>query len=192
MTRSHGYLQRSLLGACALACLLVLGTCGPPEGERRELVRHYDGPKPTPIRVNGHQLFHDGEWIPDGAFVYYDKLGNVTHRGQFELGLESGEWSQLNKDGVTGTGRFNLGERHGPWIYRYASNLVREKGSYDNGQRMGIWTTNYPDGTLEAKTPYMDGKIEGLVEVWDSSGRADPESSGLFKNGERVLSGKPK
>lgn len=169
-----------------LTGLLALGACGPPEGEVRELVLNYDGPKPTPIRVKGSQVFYEGEWVPDGGFVYYDKQGNVTHRGYFELGLESGEWSQLNKDGVTGVGRYNLGERHGLWAYRYASNLMREEGTYDNGKRVGTWTSYYSDGTLEAETPYVDGKIEGLVKVWDTSGKADPESSGNFKNGERT------
>ncbi|MGK0220237.1 MAG: antitoxin component YwqK of YwqJK toxin-antitoxin module [Planctomycetota bacterium] len=178
--------MRSVRRALLSVCLLALCACGPPEGERRELALHFDGPKPSPVRVRGEQLFHDGEWIPDGDFVYYDKQGNVTHRGQFELGLESGDWSQLSKDGVTGTGRYNLGERHGDWTYHYASKLVREEGSYDNGKRIGIWSRYYSDGSIEGKTPYVDGKIEGEVKVWDTSGKPDPESSGYFKNGERV------
>ena len=176
-------MHRTLL----LVCMLGLSACGPPDGELREVVRNYDGPKPSPIRVVGNQIFHDGEWMPHGAFVYYDKQGNITHQGQFDFGLESGDWSQLSKDGVTGIGSYNLGERHGSWIYSYASKLVREEGNYDNGKRIGVWTTYYSDGSVEGKIPYVDGKIEGWVQFWDSSGKAEPDSSGLFKNGERVL-----
>ncbi len=169
-----------LLGALSLAA------CSPPEGDRRPLLAHYEGPSPAPIRVKGEEVFFEGKWVKDGPTIFYDKSGNVTHTGDYNLGLEAGPWTELGPDGTTGTGNYKDGERHGDWKYHYASGELQSTGTYHHGNRVGTWTRYYSDGSLEATMPYHNGMLQGIVLVYDETGAKDPEASGTFKEGERI------
>lgn len=170
----------------ALLVALLLPACSPPEGERRPLKVHYEGPQPAPVRVEGEEVFFGGNWVKDGPTVFYDKSGNVTHRGDYKLGFEDGPWTELGPDGTTGTGPYDNGERHGEWSYHYASGELQSTGRYHRGKRTGKWLRYYSDGSLEAEMPYKDGLLEGVVLVYDETGTKDPEASGTFRDGERI------
>ena len=177
--------MRPSLALPTLLCLLA-ASCNPPEGERRPLVAYHLGPSPAPKRVEGEEVFFDGNWVKDGPVTFYDKAGNVTHRGDYALGLESGQWTEMGADGITGTGSYREGERHGRWEYRYASDQVQSEGSYDMGRRTGLWTTYYSDGSKESEKPYVGGQLEGTVKVYDPLGNLEPMASGTFRKGERI------
>lgn len=61
---------------------------------------------------SGEEVYHDGEWPKDGAFIFVDDIGRET-RGHRALGLETGEWLERYVSDSAGQGEYRVGLREG-------------------------------------------------------------------------------
>lgn len=128
------------LASAALAVLAIvsLARCGPStaEGARRPVEAKWPS---GVVRAVGEEVFHDGKWLKEGEFVFYDEDGDESDRGAYLHGRETGAWRQRYDDGSTGSGEFVDGKRHGPWTIWHKNGHKAEQGQYVEGERVGLW-----------------------------------------------------
>ena len=172
--------------ACAAATLAA--TCsGDEEGKRRVLQEHWPthGGQDLRIRCAGEEVYHDGEWLKDGEFVFIDDAGRET-RGHFTLGLESGEWVERYDSDSTGQGEYRAGRREGTWTYVHTDGYREEEGAYREGRRHGTWSSWFSGGQKRSEVHWVDGLKSGEVTYWDPDGTRNLALSGRYENGRKV------
>jgi len=175
-------MPRRLKPSAALLPLLL--ACGPSEGISRELRKTYeDG---VTVRVIGTEVLLDGEWVMEGAAVFFDPEGGKIAEGQYSAGLETGAWTRWLEDGTRTEGSFEAGKRTGTWTFWHAEGSRQEQGAYEGGLREGPWKRWYPGGALREENDYVAGKMHGQRRAYELDGSLDRERSGLFEEGVRV------
>lgn len=172
---------RSLLVPVAAAAALA---CGPNIAEGTSRPARMDG-RAGVVRMEGTEVFLDGEWRKHGAFTFRNENGDVTDEGRYANGLETGPWRQVYADGSVGRGSFFEGERVGPWDTFHPNGKAQDSGEYVAGMREGPWTSRRADGTLLREAVYEDGVLNGLVTWYLEDGRTvDATRSGVYEDGE--------
>ena len=174
-----------VLGAVLLA--VTVNCSGVEEGARRTLLDHWPahGGQDLRVRCAGEEVYHDGEWLKDGAFVFIDDAGRET-RGHYTLGLETGEWLERYESDSTGQGEYRAGLREGAWTYVHADGYREEEGAYVKGQRHGAWRSWYAGGQQRSEVHWVEGQKSGEVTYWDPDGTRNLALSGRYEDGRKV------
>ena len=77
-------------------------------------------------------------------------------------------------------GSYVAGERHGEWLYWYATGSPEARGSYAIGVKEGVWTTYHPNGDRASEGMFVGGAEHGPWVFFDPT-------SGTRTEGEYVL-----
>ncbi len=114
-------------------------------------------------------------------------------------GVQHGPYLRLKRNGsVAETGRYQEGERDGPWMHRFL--LSSDSGSYTAGVKQGKWITKLDTGERH-ELHYLDGKLHGELRKFDARGKAleheryadgEPDGawSGLWSDGRKRYEGR--
>jgi antitoxin component YwqK of YwqJK toxin-antitoxin module len=167
-----------------LACV----ACGPADGTRRPLRVLWPGTGDPPApRCIGEELRHEGAWVKDGPVVFFDRAGRETQRGAYALGLESGVWTERDREtGLLGKGEYVAGRRHGEWSYFHPSGTLAQRGRYAHGLPDGVWERFEESGARASEVTWVAGKRQGRATYWDEQRRVRTELSGIYENDVRV------
>ena len=152
------------------------------DGTERPLTQYG---KNNVLTANGAERFEDGAWHKHGQFTFRNERGEIVSEGSYEMGLETGPWTQVYEDGARGEGSFLAGQRSGPWATYFPNGVPQDSGAYKEGRRTGEWTSRRKDGTLLRKAMFVDGKEHGPVTYFSSDGQSvDRQRTGIYRDGE--------
>ena len=113
-------------------------------------------------------------WVDDSGEKVFESTGLLQD------GNRHGPWVVRYAYGNVAEGAYVDGERHGRWVTRRADGSVAE-GPYVDGERHGPWVIRWSDGGVD-KGPYVDGKLHG---PWVLSYPSGTVEEGPYVDGER-------
>ena len=97
----------------------------------------------------------------EGAWVYFNKNGQINTKGHFKNGLEEGSWFSYHENSKLYTkGDYNKGKKEGFWVRYWNNEQLMSKGNFKNGKKEGYWVNYNQNGTTLQKWVgvYKNGK----------------------------------
>lgn len=120
---------------------------------------------PQGTEVYCQKRLDTGEFVKHGPYRSWAKAGVPLVVGEFDEGLETGEWTQFH-GGIEVDGRWSD-----------AKNQPKYKGRYESGKEVGLWSAWHPNGQLGLQTTYVNGAEDGVARGWFPNGRRQKEVS---------------
>ena len=106
--------------------------------------------------------YADGE--KEGAWYYH--AGDITDEGNYQAGLQEGAWKETFSNGkIAFEGNFIQGVMDGKQKWYYDNGFVREEGFYSNGSREKNWYKYDMQGVLYLTIYYkndIEYKLNGI------------------------------
>lgn len=143
------------------------------------------------LQMTGSYLDTSGK-IRDGAFCYYDELGNKESEGLYEEGMKEGLWTNYYETGERRSlAVYKKDKIVGKWQNWYEDGRLRAKGHYRKGKAYGKWRWYYPHGVVASLETYRKGKLKRVI-FYDSIGNRMPGTPMLeqlpqFPGGDSAL-----
>lgn len=131
-----------------------------PRGYRNEGPQRtwYPGGAPESYRE-----FAGGE--PTGHWVTWWRTGLLRSSYVFDPDRDTRMvWWHANGV-IASEGMARMGQRVGPWVYRWEHGAMKSEGSYDGGRRDGPWTFYDEEGAWIERGRYVSGDRVGDWEV---------------------------
>ncbi|MEL7426992.1 MAG: hypothetical protein AAFN81_28625 [Bacteroidota bacterium] len=123
------------------------------------------------IKTQGSHLGH----LLHGHYQRYSREMELQEEGQFEYGLQVGQWKYWQEGHLFQVVDFRKGARHGDFVQYAANGSIEIEAEYRNNELHGDYQL-FQDGELSASKKFRQGeevvkpeKSEGLTQAGDSS-----------------------
>lgn len=131
-------------------------------------------------------LDEEKNFINHGTWTSWDPEGNMTARGEFQMGAPTGKWVRWHDNaqgklfndplyqGFQAPFRSELtlsgGSLHGKWTILDAENRVASEWNFVTGLRDGESVWYFPNGAVARKVGFRDGQLDGEAVDYDEQG----------------------
>lgn len=131
------------------------------------------------IKTQGSHLGH----LLHGHYQRYSREMELQEEGQFEYGLQVGQWKYWQEGYLYQVVDFRKGARHGDFVQYAADGSIEIEAEYRNNELHGDYQL-FEDGELSASKKFRQGeevvkpeKSEGLTQTGDSSATTETSPS---------------
>lgn len=103
---------------------------------------------------------YDAEGRRHGEYTRWSEDGRILDRGRFEHGQRTGPWTHWDAANRKRTGPVKRGAPQGHWTYHDDQDRVRQEGPYEQGVRHGAWVFRDDKGNEIGRGSYVEGRLE--------------------------------
>ena len=139
-------------------------------GELREKGINQDGVYviQTFMDRKGQELVANGS----GHYLFTTDKGVKVREGNYENGLQTGEWRTYQIDGSPLIiSNFKDGKMNGQYIQFHQNGNIHSRGEMVDDQKNGQWNWFYDNGQKQSQKTYEMGKIVGEEKFWREDGQ---------------------
>jgi len=166
----------------------------------REIVRQRYPDGNVQIARHVKQDMH-GNWVNDGQWKLFDRLGALIASGNYRGGAMDGKWSRLHTTGSGGIfnnapfiefsgpfashANFESGKLSGPWIIQDRQGQKILEIPYKNGRRNGVAVWYLPQGKIYRRMEFEDDVPVGKLVEYDTQGKIRRKET--YKDGMKIV-----
>ena len=125
----------------------------------------------------------------NGGFMSYDSLGRKETKGEYDMGLKTGDWlawypSGKKKERLS----YFSGKANGMYSLWDEEGRIIKEGEYSNDLKHGVWITFDPDLKRQESYEYYDmgvAKLKYFFKYYDNGNlMEEPSFTEYFRDGE--------